>query len=102
MSKFEVPFRLEGEYDEVLLLDKYNDEYGIVLAQESRDGSVYKRWCYPQRRDRQKKDNVPAEKAIPWRVRLGDRKQALTILKGMVAALEGHADNLAKKDDIPF
>src|SRR3990172_2480988 len=83
MSEFEITFKLQNsEYNEVLLLEKYGDNYGIVLAQESKNGNgtVYKRWIYPQKG----KDKVPAEKAIPWRIPLGNRQQSLALLQGMV------------------
>lgn len=105
MQNFELPFKIEGsEYNEVVLLEKYGDRYSIVLGQESRNGgTVYKKWCYPQRRvDNQ---NLPAEKAIPMRIPIGDRNQAIAIMQGMLAAFKN--PQTAKtaptnKDEIPF
>lgn len=103
MSNFEVPFKVEGsEYNEVVLLEKYGDRYSIGLGQEARNGgTIYKRWCYPQRRVDGK--NVPSEKGIPIRITLGDRNSAVTMLRGMLAIFENpQADpvpNKVKDDD---
>jgi len=96
MSQFEIPFKLENsQYNEVLMLEKRGDDYGIVLAQESKEGTNYKRWVFPQRRVDNK--NVPAEKAIPLRVPLGNRDQAVRILTAMLNVFAPKP-----KDDIPF
>lgn len=108
MSEFEIPFKLaESHYNEVLLLEKYGDNYGIVLSQESKQGGTnYKRWVYPQRRVDNK--NEPADKAIPHRIPLGSKTQALTILQGMIASLRqevAKGQGLPKtkdREDIPF
>jgi hypothetical protein len=110
MSEFEIPFKLENsQYNEVLMIEKYGDNYGIVLAQESKEGGTnYKRWVFPQRRVDGK--NIPAEKAIPLRIPLGPHNQAVTLLSGMLAALSKNNNNMpparetkpAEQDDIPF
>ena len=91
MSAFEVSFKLEtSKYNEILLLEKYVDDYGIVLAQEAQNGGTnYKRWGYPQRRveENGKKVNKPADKGVPWRVPLGPINEAVKILCGMLKAL---------------
>lgn len=106
MPNFEVPFKIEGsEYNEVVLLEKYGDRYSIGLGQESRNGgTIYKKWCYPQRRVDGK--NVPAEKGIPIRIPLGDRNAAPKMLRGMLAIFEKPQTSdtrpPADDDDIPF
>jgi hypothetical protein len=107
MAEFEIPFKLENsDYNELLLLEKYGDNYGIVLAQESKngDGTNYKRWCYPQRRveENGKMVNKPAEKGVPWKVPLGPKAQAVAILKAMVKALEPISKAEPTDDDTPF
>lgn len=106
MSEFEIPFKLDNDYGDMVLLEKYGDRYSVCSAQEGKDGGVYKRWCYPQRRVEGK--NVPAEKGIPMKVTLGNRNQAVTILQGMLAALMPPVNNPAPSGkpvddgDIPF
>ena len=105
MSEFEIPFRLENDYGDMVLLEKYGDKYSVCSAQEGKDGGVYKKWCYPQRRVDGK--NVPADKGIPMKVTLGSRAQAVSILHGMLAALATPVDNpdpdgKQVDDDIPF
>ncbi len=112
MSEFEVPFKLQNsKYNEILLLEKRGDEYGIVMAQEGQDGNVYKRWMYPQRREKDangKMKNVPAETGLPWRIPLGSRTEALALLQNMAIALGAkpahHAgvEKAKHDDDIPF
>lgn len=109
MSEFEVAFKLEtSKYNEILLLEKYVDDYGIVLAQEAQNGGTnYKKWCYPQRRveENGKKVNKAADKGVPWRVPLGPINEAVKILCGMLTALvPGIKITMPKKDesDPPF
>ena len=99
MSEFEIPFKLENEYGDMVLLEKYGDRYSIVSAQEGKDGGVYKRWCYPQRRVDGK--NVPAEKGIPLKVTLGSRAMTVAFFQTMLAALNApkSAGTKAPADD---
>lgn len=114
MSEFEVFFRDNGsKYGEGFVLNKYGDRYSLVAARESKDGVVYKEWCFPQDKDRKPKD-----KTIPMGVRLGNYAEAVAALKAVLAALETPAaTHLANKavavakamggkvvaqDDIPF
>jgi hypothetical protein len=85
MSEFEIFFRLEGgEYGDGVVLNKYGDRYSLVAARESqKGGTVWKEWAFPQ--DKEKK---PRAKAIPLGVRLGDRNQAIGILRAALAALD--------------
>lgn len=106
MSEFELFLRIDGgEYGDGVLLNKYGDRYSLVAARESQNGgTVYKEWAFPQ-----DKDKKPRAKAIPLGVRLGNRTQAIGILRAALAALEkpasAHNDPVpAKKDngdDIP-
>lgn len=98
MSEFELFFELEGsEYGDGVLLDKYGDRYSLVAAQKSQkaNGTIYKRWAFPQ-----DKDKKPREKAVPMGVKLGNRTQAIVMLRAMLAALDKPAG--PAKDDIPF
>ena len=95
MSEFEMWIPNEGsKYGDGVVLNKYGDRYSIIAARESsKDGTIYKDWCFPQDKDKQPKD-----KSIPLGVRLGTHKETIRALKAMLSALE----NPAKQDDIDF
>jgi hypothetical protein len=69
----------------MILLDFYNDAYSLIAAQEGKDGNVYKRWVYPQGKNRQ-----ASEKSIPLKITLGNRTEALEMLKAIINALMGN------------
>jgi len=83
-------------------IDVYNNEMGLCSTIWGSDGKCYARWVYPQKG----KDRVPADKAIPMRITLGNRQQAIQRLKEIVAALEDMGGGPDLKDDngedIPF
>lgn len=81
------------EYGEGIMLEEYNGTLSLVAAQEGKDGKVYMRWCYPQ------KDKKPIAKSIPWKIKLGNRDEALNIIGQLLDIL-----NTEKVDDgeIPF
>jgi hypothetical protein len=104
MSEFELSIKLESsKYNELIVLEKRGDDYGIALAQESQNGGTnYMKWVFPQRRVDGK--NVPNEKAIPFRIPLGNRTEALAIIEKIREALGGNTkpNNKPVEDDIPF
>ena len=52
MSEFELSIKLESsKYNELIVLEKRGDDYGIALAQASQNGGTnYMKWVFPQRR----------------------------------------------------
>ena len=103
MSEYEVTIKLESsKYNELVVLEKRGDDYGIALAQESQNGGTnYMKWVFPQRRVDGK--NVPNEKAIPFRIPIGTRDQAVSLLLQLLAAL-GHpvAGKPSEDQEPPF
>jgi hypothetical protein len=104
MSEFEQVFKVESsQYGELIVMQKRGDVYGIVSMQESKDGGTnYMRWVFPQRRVDGK--NIPAEKAIPLGLKLGNRTEAIAFFKWGLAAL---GETVTPKNDgqdeqIPF
>ena len=88
---YELP---ESKYGDGVFLEEYKGVYQLIAGNTSRDGTNYKKWAFPQNKDRK-----PTEKAIPISVNLGPRHTAIDILKKMVAELEGsHADMPAEAD----
>lgn len=98
---------IEGTFVEVnekyhtgAALDEYNDTISICSAYVGKDGNNYMRWAFPQVADRQ-----PAEKALPVSIRLGDKKQAIEILKGFIAVLSNEKEEIKSneaQEDVPF
>ena len=102
MSEFQVTVKLESsKYDELVVLEKRGDDYGIALAQESQNGGTnYMKWVFPQRRVDGK--NVPNDKAIPFRIPIGNRGQAVSLLLQLLSALGHPVAGKPADDDIGF
>jgi hypothetical protein len=93
MSEHEISFRVpNSKYNEMILLDKYNDAYSLIAAQEGKDGNIYKRWVFPQGKNRQ-----ASEKSIPLKITLGNRTEALAMLQGFINALMGNHQGTAQQ-----
>jgi len=81
MSEFEVFIDLPGnQYDECIFLDKYGEQYGLILGRKGNKGTNFKQWCFPEY---QKK---PREKAVPWRIPLGRRDDAVEVIAQIAKA----------------
>jgi len=80
------------QYNEGISIEEYKGEYALVLAREGNDGKVWKKWVFPQGKDRQ-----PIAKSIPLGVKLGDKENAIAMLKAILAYLGDEP-----KEDIPF
>jgi hypothetical protein len=70
-------------YNEGILLDIYQNEYGLCVAEEGSDGNIYKKWIFPQTKGRE-----PGPKAIPWKITLGVRQQAIQRLEQLIMMIE--------------
>ena len=79
-------------------LEEYGGKISIVRANEGKDGQVYVKWGYPQ------KNKAPIEKAIPWKVELGDRDEAVSILNRFLIELDAGNDpvNAPPEDSEPI
>ena len=86
-----------SEYGDAVQLEEYNGTYSLIAAQKSKSNDkVYARWSFPQGKDKQ-----PMSKAMPTKVKLGNKAEAIGILAEMIVSLKGvGADN--GNDDIPF
>lgn len=85
MAELEIFFEIEGsQYGEGIMLEEYHDRISLVSANKGKEGTNYKKWCFPQTKDR-----VPAEKAIPWKISLGpNRKSAVDMLRKIAMELK--------------
>ena len=92
-----------SEYREGIIVDEYNGEWSICLAQEGRDDKVpYKKWCFPQNKDRK-----PIAKAVPWKIALGQSKEeALENLRVLADTIRNFPNDegfeVTGEDDIPW
>ena len=81
-------------------LEEYGGKFSLVRAYEGNDGATYVKWGYPQ------KDKAPIEKALPWKVELGDKEQAADILQRFLIELDAPNDPVSSvpidEDMIPF
>ena len=78
-------YSLNTEWNDGVLLEEYQGKWSLVMAQD-KDGTVYKRWVYPQKRV--DKENVPGDKAIPHKILLGNKDQAVQILSHFLDVLQ--------------
>jgi hypothetical protein len=107
MAEFEVSIPIEGsKYNERIIINKYGDQYSLVLGREGKaNGTVYMQWCHPS-----DKDKKPREKAVPWKIPLGDYGQARTMLSNLLSVFAAPAQPATQKSagkppvdgDIPF
>lgn len=74
---------INEKFKEGIMLDKYQNEYGLCMAQEGEDGKKYLRWVFPQGKNRE-----PGKKAIPMRITLGVKQQAIQRLEQLLMMIE--------------
>jgi len=83
---FELFFKREGsEYNEGVIFQEFQDNFYLVAG--GKGNVVWKRFCFPQ-----KKDGSPTDKAIPMSVNLGNRHEAVEMLKKFLKALAAKID----------
>lgn len=80
----EVFIKTSEKYGSGVAIDEYQGEFSVVAAREGQDGEVYLRWVYPQLG----KDRKPAEKAIPQKITLGNKQQAIQRLEQLLLFVE--------------
>ena len=100
-----------SQYGDGVLLNEYRNEFSLVAARR-KDGEVYMEWIFTQKRDGSKE---PIGKSLPWKIKLGNKREAIKVLKYFLEKLEGGTSpsdhisdddysgkNDSFKDDIPF
>jgi len=92
------------QYSRGIAIDRYKNEISIVSADKNKDtGDIWPNWCYPQKRANG--ENVPGEKAIPMKLRLGLKEQAIQRLEQLIMVIEGRGGTGEYTEDgeeIPF
>ena len=90
---------IEGsDYNEIIIIEEYKGQISLVLGNLGRDGTAYKKWAFPQT-----KDKKPTGKALPLKIPLG--KNAVKTVKMLLAYLEHNTptgENEIDESDIPF
>jgi len=80
---YEVFYKIESsQYNEGFFLQEYKENFFLVAGGESREGTNYKKWAYPQTKDRK-----PNGTAIPVSVKLGRRPEAIEKLQSVLKEL---------------
>ena len=92
---------IDEQWRNGVALEEYGGKFSLVRAYQDRDDGVRLKWGYGQ------KDKAPMEKAIPWKVELGDRDTAVSVLNRFLIELDAPNDPVnASVDDpnleIPF
>lgn len=95
----------DGRFGDGITLDYYNGEYALVSAKKGQDNKIYMQWCYPQKRG----EKGPLEKSLPWKIKLGDKEEAIKALNFFLKKLGGDTssgndivEDDSQGDDVPF
>ena len=90
----------DDQYHNGIALEEYEGKYSIVRANKGKDGGTYIKWGYPQYK------KAPIDSAIPWKVELGSKEEAIIVLQTLLSELGWRIDNSGKPIDdgesIPF
>lgn len=82
----------DSAYGEGILVDEYNGTWSLVAARQKNDGKIWMEWGFPQKRDGSKE---PMEKSLPWKLKIGESKEAAANrLRELALRIEGA--------DVPF
>jgi hypothetical protein len=88
------------QYNSGIMLDEYNGVYSLSGARlgQDRDGNekVWQDWGF-----RQTKDKKPMEKAMPWKITIGTKDEAIQNLKDILSLLGAEYDGPEKFDGTP-
>ena len=76
-----------SQYGDGIVLNEYRKEFSLVAARR-RDDEVFMEWVFPQKRDGSKE---PIDKSLPWKIKLGQKEEAIKVLKFFLEQLEGSA-----------
>jgi len=73
-------------YGSGIAVEEYKGEYSLQNAKENPQGDIWPEWCFPQRR--LDGENVPSQKAVPWKLSLGNKQQAVQRVEQLLVILE--------------
>jgi len=75
--------KTNDKYGTGIAVDEYKGEFAICAAIVGKDDKLYLRWTHPQGKDRK-----PSEKAIPHKITLGNKQQAINRLEKLLLMVE--------------
>ena len=90
MSNMQVFYQLQDEvskkWNNGIVLQEYNGSFEMVRANKSKnsEGTLYLKWGFPQG-----KNQEATAKAIPWKLELGNAKEAVEALEFFLRQLRG-------------
>jgi len=74
---------IDEKYKTGIGVDVYKNEVNLCMAFENKEGEIFSNWIYPQGKDRK-----PIEKAIPYKLSLGLKQQAIQRLEQLLMMVE--------------
>lgn len=78
---FEIFFKMKNsKFGEGVIFQEFRDKFYLIAG--GKGHAVWRKYCFPR-----KKDKTPADTAIPMGVCLGDRYEAVEMLKRFLKAL---------------
>lgn len=92
-----------SQYKQGFEVSEYNGKFSLCSSNEGKDGKIWFKWVFPQNKDKE-----PIDKAIPMKVELGSRENAIARLKKAIEFVETYEDLVGgdgddgHDDDIPF
>jgi hypothetical protein len=83
MIKKENFIKTDEKYGSGIGIDVYKNEINICTAHEGKDGQIFPQWVFPQGKDRK-----PIETAIPHKISLGVKQQAIQRIEQLLLMIE--------------
>ena len=71
------------KYNTGICIDVYQGEYNLCAAYEGQDEEIFLRWVFPQTKNR-----MASEKAIPHKITLGNKQQAIQRIEQLLLMVE--------------
>ena len=73
---------INEKYKSGIAVEVYKNEISLCQAYEDKDGKLQVKWIYPQ------KDHEPSKKAMPHKIPLGLKQQAIQRLEQLLLMIE--------------
>ncbi len=79
----EIDKRIDSsQYGDGVKLQDYKGVFSVIATNYNSEGEIFMKWTFPQI------NRKPTEKAIPFKVSLGTKKEAIEILESFVVGLK--------------
>lgn len=78
----------DDRYDSGCGLQKYRGVYSLCAANKG-DSKTFLKWVFPQKFDKDTKENYPGDKAFPMSIAIGEgREDTIAVLQGWIDELK--------------